>query len=206
MVELPIEIANKILLIRPSFDVHKLMKEHIRNYNNWSSNRKRRRTWYVDFKTYSLVYILKKMIAKPIKRRTTVDINDVYDWLVNVYSPDEECSVEEAYKYLMEDDLYKQYYLDHDGMYINILPKEKLNKYIQRGKKRFIKNHLYNKMEIEDAYKILNITNISSKEEVIKAYRKKYISLFPNKGLLEEHVIHNKKINDAFNTIINNRF
>jgi hypothetical protein len=146
------------------------------------------------------------MIAKPIKRRTTVDINNVYDWLINVYSPDEECSVEEAYKYLMEDDLYKQYYLDHDGMYINILPKEKLNKYIQRGKERFIKNHLYNKMEIEDAYKILNITNISSKEEVIKAYMKKYISLFPNKGLLEEHVIHNKKINDAFNTIINNRF
>jgi hypothetical protein len=58
MVELPIEIVNKILLIRPSSDVHKLMKEHIRNYNNWSSNRKRRRTWYVDFKTYSLVYII----------------------------------------------------------------------------------------------------------------------------------------------------
>ena len=122
------------------------MKEYITKYNGWSRNRK------LNFYTYIFKYVANAKLTIKVRNRKNIDINDVYDWIVEVYSPDEEYSIEEAYKNLMEDDLYKQFYLDHDGAYINILPKEKLTKYINRGKEKFFKN-----------YKICKILEISYK-------------------------------------------
>jgi curved DNA-binding protein CbpA len=57
-------------------------------------------------------------------------------------------------------------------------------------------------MEKECPYKILNITEKASKEEVMKAYRKKYIALYPNKGLSKKDTIYNNKLTEAYNEIL----
>jgi preprotein translocase subunit Sec63 len=48
------------------------------------------------------------------------------------------------------------------------------------------------------SYKILGVNKTSNKEEILKAYRKSYIYLFPNKGLTKEMNDHNEKIDKAF--------
>jgi len=61
-------------------------------------------------------------------------------------------------------------------------------------------------MEKECPYKILNIPENATKEEVIKAYRKKYIALYPNKGLSEKDTVYNNKLTKAYNEILDKIF
>jgi hypothetical protein len=140
--DIPIEIINKILLYRPPSEVHKTMSKCIQTYKYWSEKRKRGGGFSVSFVTYCFEYFLNP-ISFGFRRKNVIrkiDINDVYEWMVEVYRPDIDYSLDKVREDMLKTNLNKLFWTEHKGFNIKI-SNEKLNKYIEHGKKKLIKNY-----------------------------------------------------------------
>lgn len=56
-------------------------------------------------------------------------------------------------------------------------------------------------MDIQAAYKILNVSQFSTREDIIKSYRNKYFYVFGD-GVPENIKKYNSRLDVAFNVII----
>ncbi len=83
-----------------------------------------------------------------------------------------------------------------DGHYCKDCVKKELCKQVYSIIETY--DEVLNELECFHAYKILGINKTLKQEEILKAYRKSYIYLFPNKGLTKEIDEHNRKIDKAF--------
>ena len=129
---IPIYIVSKILLYRPYKEDFKIISKLISDYECWLNTTGING---ISFKKYYFTQIIGKEI----------DINYVYDWLLETYSLNNYYTKKEAYEDLCNDNLIIEFQGDHYDyqtckvdIRINI---EKLKKYIIYCKGKLIKNH-----------------------------------------------------------------
>jgi hypothetical protein len=129
---IPLYIVSKILLYLPHKEDFKIVSNLIGNYKIWLNITGMDG---ISFKKYYFTLFLGK----------EMDINYVYDWLLETYSLDNYYTKREAYEDLCNHYLIAEFQSDHYNYHtckvdirINI---EKLRKYMIDCKAKLIKNH-----------------------------------------------------------------
>lgn len=93
---IPIYIVSKILLYRPHKEEFKIISKLISNYEFWLNTTGMHG---ISFKKYYFTQIIGK----------EMDINYVYDWLLETYSLDNYFTKREAYEDLCNDYLIREF-------------------------------------------------------------------------------------------------
>ena len=137
---IPIYIVNKILLYRPYKEDFKIISKLISDYEYWLKTTGMNG---ISFKKYYFTQIIGK----------EMDINYVYDWLLETYSLDNYSTKREAYEDLCNDYLIKEFQGDHydyQTCKVDIrISIEKLRKYMIYCKAKLIKNHFEEFLQLQ---------------------------------------------------------
>ena len=133
-------IVNKILLYRPHTEEFKILSKCISEYEYWFNSN---RMSDISFKKYYFNHV--KCLSQNEQIQEGMDINYVYDWLLNTYSLANYYTKKEAYEDLCNDYLTLEFQGDHydyetEKVKITISV-EKLRKYLMYSKDKLIKNH-----------------------------------------------------------------
>ena len=129
---IPLYIISKILLYRPHKEEFKIVSKLIGDYKIWLNTTGKHG---ISFKQYYFTQIIGK----------EMDINYVYDWLLETYSLDNYSTKREAYEDLCNDYLIAEFQGEHYNYHtckVDIrISIEKLGKYMIYCKAKLIKNH-----------------------------------------------------------------
>jgi hypothetical protein len=137
---IPLYIISKILLYRPHKEDFKIVSKLIGYYEHWLNTTGMHG---ISFKKYYFTQIIGK----------EMDINYVYDWLLETYSLDNYYTKKEAYEDLCNDNLIGEFKADHYDYHtckVDIrISIEKLRKYMIYCKDKLIKNHFEEFLQLQ---------------------------------------------------------
>ena len=143
---IPLYIVSKILLYRPYKEDFKIISKLISDYEYWLKTTGMNG---ISFKKYYFTQIIGK----------EMDINYVYDWLLETYSLDNYSTKREAYEDLCNDYLIKEFQGDHydyQTCKVDIrISIEKLRKYMIYCKAKLIKNHFEEFLQLQKKIEFL---------------------------------------------------
>ena len=137
---IPLYIISKILLYRPYKEDFKIVSKLIGDYEHWLNTAGMHD---ISFKKYYFTQIIGK----------EMDINYIYDWLLETYSLDNYSTKREAYEDLCNDYLIAEFQAEHYNYHtckVDIrISIEKLRKYMIDCKAKLIKNHFEEFLQLQ---------------------------------------------------------
>jgi len=137
---IPLYIIYNILLYRPHKEDFKIVSNLIGNYENWLNTTGMHD---ISFKKYYFTQIIGK----------EMDINYIYDWLLETYSLDNYSTKKEAYEDLCNDYLIAEFqgeHYDYQTCKVDIrISIEKLRKYMIDCKAKLITNHFEEFLQLQ---------------------------------------------------------